>query len=130
MLLFISTKEKSSQEARQRLNSRCGVSCEDFSFVEMTILHNIYYFNGLKFVATKYSVPPEPYVKSLRLDLFCRIDFNPFIARMILENYFEFLNSFKTSSITQVVLEAEVPLEGLIPSLPRISATTVSTRGC
>ncbi|CAA9195778.1 hypothetical protein FLA105534_00834 [Flavobacterium bizetiae] len=45
-------------------------------------------------------------------------------------NYLEFLNSFKTSSITQVVLAADVPFDGLIPSLPKISATTVSIRGC
>ena len=34
--LVISTKEKSLREARQRLDSRCGVTCEDFSSVEMT----------------------------------------------------------------------------------------------
>jgi hypothetical protein len=34
----ISTEEKSSREARQRLDSRCGVTCEDFSSVEMTRL--------------------------------------------------------------------------------------------
>jgi len=32
----ISTKEKSPQEALQRLDIRYGVTCEDFSFVEMT----------------------------------------------------------------------------------------------
>jgi len=31
-------KEKSSRDARQRLDSRCGVTCEDFSSVEMTRL--------------------------------------------------------------------------------------------
>ena len=34
----ISTKEKSSQETRQRSAFRNGAACEDFSFVEMTIL--------------------------------------------------------------------------------------------
>ena len=32
----ISRNEKSSREARQRLDSHCGVTCEDFSFLEMT----------------------------------------------------------------------------------------------
>ena len=32
-------REKSSQEARQRFDFRYGVTCEDFSFVEMTRLH-------------------------------------------------------------------------------------------
>jgi hypothetical protein len=35
-LFVISTKEKSSREGRQRLDFRCRVTCEDFSFVEMT----------------------------------------------------------------------------------------------
>ncbi|PIF34129.1 hypothetical protein CLU81_4763 [Flavobacterium sp. 9] len=35
----ISTEEKSSREARQRLDSRYGVTCEDFSSVEMTTLY-------------------------------------------------------------------------------------------
>ncbi|BDU23718.1 hypothetical protein FLGSB24_04620 [Flavobacterium sp. GSB-24] len=35
-IIVISTKEKSSEVARQRLDFRCGVTYEDFSFVEMT----------------------------------------------------------------------------------------------
>ena len=36
LFIVISTKEKSPREALQRLDFRCGVTCEDFSFVEMT----------------------------------------------------------------------------------------------
>jgi len=44
--------------------------------------------------------------------------------------YLEFLNSFKISSITQLVLAAEVPFEGEAPSLLKSSPTTVSIKGC
>lgn len=44
--------------------------------------------------------------------------------------YFEFLNSFKTSSITHVVLAPETPFDGEIPSFPKSSAITVSIKGC
>ena len=39
--LVSSTKEKSPQEARQRLAYWSGVTCEDFSFVEMTNYLNL-----------------------------------------------------------------------------------------
>jgi hypothetical protein len=35
-IFVISTEEKSSRETRQRLDFRDGVTCEDFSSVEMT----------------------------------------------------------------------------------------------
>ena len=42
-IFVISTKEKSSREALQRLDFRYGVTCGDFSFVEMTMIVVILY---------------------------------------------------------------------------------------
>jgi hypothetical protein len=77
----ISTKEKSSQVTRQRLDSRCGVTCEDFSFVEMTNSTYYYFVCYIKtscfcvFMAINYAGicwlkqcnVPNPQMKSIQL---------------------------------------------------------------